>query len=37
MPEEIATLDFATTAEDQSFQTGDFRVAIAKLTTGKAS
>jgi hypothetical protein len=27
----LATLDFATTAEDQSFQTEDFRAAIAKL------
>jgi enoyl-CoA hydratase len=33
----LATLDFATTAEDQSFQTSDFRATIAKLTTGKAS
>ena len=32
----LATLDFATTAEDQSFQTDDFRSAIAKLTAGRA-
>ena len=32
----LAALDFATTAEDQSFQTGDFRAAIAHLT-GRAS
>ena len=31
----LATLDFATTAEDQSFQTEDFRSTIAKLTEGK--
>jgi hypothetical protein len=33
----LATLDFATTAEEQSFQTDDFRSSIAKLTTGRAS
>jgi enoyl-CoA hydratase/carnithine racemase len=33
----LATLDFATTAEDQSFQTEDFRLTIAKLTNGSAS
>ena len=32
----LATLDFATTAEDQSFTTDDFRSTIAKLTAGKA-
>jgi len=32
----LATLDFATTAEDQSFQTDDFRTTIAKLTVEKA-
>jgi enoyl-CoA hydratase/carnithine racemase len=32
----LATLDFATTAEDQSFQTGDFRATIARLAAGKA-
>ncbi len=32
----LATLDFATTAEDQSFQTDDFRSTIAKLTAGRA-
>jgi hypothetical protein len=37
LPAEIATLDFATTAEDQSFQTGDFRLTIAKLSNGSAS
>jgi enoyl-CoA hydratase len=31
----LATLDFATTAEDQSFQTDDFRASIARLTEGK--
>src|SRR6266566_1361888 len=31
----LATLDFATTAEDQSFQTDDFRTTIAKLNTPK--
>jgi enoyl-CoA hydratase len=31
----LATLDFATTAEDQSFQTDDFRATIAKLTDAK--
>jgi enoyl-CoA hydratase len=33
----LATLDFATTAEDQSFQTDDFRTIITKLTEGKSS
>lgn len=28
----LATLDFATTAEDQSFQTEDFRAVLARLT-----
>jgi len=28
----LATLDFAMTAEDQSFQTDDFRMTIEKLT-----
>jgi enoyl-CoA hydratase/carnithine racemase len=32
----LATLDFATTAEEQSFQTDDFRATIAKLTAGGA-
>jgi enoyl-CoA hydratase len=27
----LATLDYATTAEEQSFQTDDFRAAIARL------
>jgi enoyl-CoA hydratase len=31
----LATLDFALTAENQSFQTEDFRTIIAKLTAGK--
>jgi enoyl-CoA hydratase len=31
----LATLDFATTAEEQSFTTDDFRATIAKLTQGK--
>ncbi|HEX9033436.1 MAG TPA: enoyl-CoA hydratase/isomerase family protein [Streptosporangiaceae bacterium] len=31
----LATLDFATTAEEQSFQTDDFRAIIARLTAGK--
>jgi enoyl-CoA hydratase len=31
----LATLDFATTAEDQSFQTDDFRAAIARLAAGQ--
>jgi len=31
----LATLDYATTAEDQSFQTDDFRATIARLTEGK--
>lgn len=31
----LATLDFATTAEDLSFQTEDFRAVIGKLTSGK--
>jgi enoyl-CoA hydratase len=32
----LATLDFATTAEDQSFQTEDFAAAIAKLAQAQA-
>jgi enoyl-CoA hydratase len=31
----LATLDFAITAEDQSFQTDDFRAAIARLAAGQ--
>lgn len=31
----LATLDFATTAEDLSFQTDDFRAVISKLTAAK--
>ncbi|BBZ12097.1 enoyl-CoA hydratase/isomerase family protein [Mycobacterium branderi] len=31
----LATLDFALTAENQSFQTEDFRNIVAKLTAGK--
>jgi len=31
----LATLDFAMTAEQQSFETDDFRVTIARLTEGK--
>lgn len=31
----LATLDFATTAEDLSFQTADFHATIARLTAGK--
>ncbi|MBW8482665.1 enoyl-CoA hydratase/isomerase family protein [Actinomadura parmotrematis] len=31
----LATLDFAITAEDQTFQTEDFRTTIAKLNAGK--
>lgn len=31
----LATLDFATTAEEQSFQSEDFAATIAKLTAGK--
>lgn len=31
----LATLDFATTAEDLSFQTEDFRATIAKLSGGR--
>lgn len=31
----LATLDFATTAEDQSFQTEDFRTTIAGLTSDR--
>ncbi|MGI8329470.1 enoyl-CoA hydratase/isomerase family protein [Actinomadura scrupuli] len=30
----LATLDFATTAEDQSFQTDDFRSIVGRLTAG---
>jgi enoyl-CoA hydratase len=33
----LATLDFATTAEEQSFATDDFRAILAKLTEGKTS
>jgi enoyl-CoA hydratase len=33
----LATLDFATTAEEQSFTTDDFRAILAKLTEGKTS
>ncbi|MCW2655251.1 MAG: enoyl-CoA hydratase [Mycobacterium sp.] len=31
----LATLDFANTAEDQSFQTGDFRSIVARLNAPK--
>lgn len=31
----VATLDYATTAEDLSFQTADFRAVIERLTAGK--
>ncbi|EUA30500.1 enoyl-CoA hydratase/isomerase family protein [Mycobacterium xenopi 4042] len=31
----LATLDFALTAENQSFQTDDFRSIVTKLTAGK--
>jgi enoyl-CoA hydratase len=31
----LATLDFALTAENQSFQTDDFRAIVTKLTVGK--
>lgn len=31
----LATLDFALTAENQSFQTEDFRTIVTKLTAGK--
>ncbi|MFE3543007.1 enoyl-CoA hydratase/isomerase family protein [Nocardia sp. NPDC059177] len=31
----LATLDYATTAEDLSFQTEDFRAVISRLTAGK--
>jgi enoyl-CoA hydratase len=31
----LATLDYATTAEEQSFQTADFRATIERLTAGK--
>jgi enoyl-CoA hydratase len=31
----LATLDFALSSENQSFQTEDFRAIVAKLTTGK--
>lgn len=30
----LATLDYATTAEDVSFQTADFQATIARLTAG---
>jgi enoyl-CoA hydratase len=33
----LATLDYATTAEEQSFTTDDFRAILAKLTEGKTS
>ena len=33
----LATLDYATTAEEQSFTTHDFRAILAKLTEGKTS
>jgi enoyl-CoA hydratase len=33
----LASLDFANAAEDQSFQSADFRASIAKLAGGKAS
>jgi len=33
----LATLDFATTAEEQSFTTDDFLLIVAKLAEGKAS
>jgi enoyl-CoA hydratase/carnithine racemase len=33
----LATLDFATTAEESSFATEDFRVTIGKLTAGDQS
>lgn len=33
----LATLDFANAAENQSFQTADFRASIAKLSAGRAS
>jgi enoyl-CoA hydratase len=32
----LATLDFALTAENQSFQTEDFRAILAKLTAGES-
>lgn len=32
----LATLDFATTAEEQSFQTEDFRAIVTKLTAKKS-
>lgn len=32
----LATLDFATTAEEQSFQTEDFRATIERLSAGKS-
>ncbi|MDT7719528.1 MAG: enoyl-CoA hydratase, partial [Mycobacterium sp.] len=31
----LATLDFALTAENQSFQTEDFRAIVTKLAAGK--
>jgi hypothetical protein len=31
----LATIDFALTAETQSFQTEDFRTIVAKLNAGK--
>jgi enoyl-CoA hydratase len=33
----LATLDYAMTAEEGSFTTGDFRTILAKLTEGKTS
>jgi enoyl-CoA hydratase/carnithine racemase len=33
----LATLDFAMTAEEQSFQTEDFRATIERLTAGKGN
>jgi enoyl-CoA hydratase len=33
----LATLDYATTAEEQSFGTDDFRTILVKLTEGKTS
>ncbi|HEX3516098.1 MAG TPA: enoyl-CoA hydratase-related protein, partial [Trebonia sp.] len=33
----LATLDYATTAEEQSFSTDDFRTIVARLSEGKTS
>jgi hypothetical protein len=33
----LATLDYATTAEEQSFTTDDFYSIVAKLAEGKAT